>query len=221
MLGYRRPQRGTVHVSGRPQTDYTRREMSRLVGLVPQDEHIPFDFSVLEYVLLGRAPYLHPLEAPGAADRAAAQAALAAVGAIKSLLIMLIMWVLGNPGTVAVATGLILAQIGEFSFILVEMGRKESVFPEEYYQLFLSVAVVGMAITPFIISAAPLFSGFVMKARWPKRIRYGLGNITEVPDSESIQDHLVIIGYGVNGRNVARAAQFADVVICKRVLCNT
>jgi iron complex transport system ATP-binding protein len=35
---------------------------------VPQDEHIPFDFSVLEYVLLGRAPYLGPLAMPGEAD---------------------------------------------------------------------------------------------------------------------------------------------------------
>ena len=45
---------------------------------------------------------------------------LTAVVFIKALLIMLIMWSLGNPGSVAVATGLILAQIGEFSFILLD-----------------------------------------------------------------------------------------------------
>jgi iron complex transport system ATP-binding protein len=47
---------------------------------VPQDEHIPFDFSVLEYVLLGRAPYLGPLAMPGAVDRRIALEALDTVG---------------------------------------------------------------------------------------------------------------------------------------------
>jgi iron complex transport system ATP-binding protein len=69
MLGVLSPKRGTILLNGRPQASYSRRERSQLVGLVPQDEHIPFDFSVLEYVLLGRAPYLGPLAMPGEADR--------------------------------------------------------------------------------------------------------------------------------------------------------
>ncbi len=81
ILGLLRPQRGQVHLAGRPGSSYTRPEMGRLIGLVPQSEHIPFAISVRDYVLLGRAPYLHPLELPGAADRQAAQEALAAVGA--------------------------------------------------------------------------------------------------------------------------------------------
>lgn len=81
ILGLLRPQQGRVCVAGRPSGGYTRQEMGRLIGLVPQSEHIPFALSVRDYVLLGRAPYLHPLEQPGAADRQAAQEALAAVGA--------------------------------------------------------------------------------------------------------------------------------------------
>lgn len=81
ILGLLRPQAGQVWLAGRPLVSYSRPEMGRLVGLVPQTEHIPFAFSVRDYVLLGRAPYLHPLEVPGAGDRAAALAALAAVGA--------------------------------------------------------------------------------------------------------------------------------------------
>ena len=80
LLGVLRPQRGSIRVAGRPQGDYSRRELSRLVGLVPQDEYIPFDFSVLEYVLLGRAPYLHPLASPGAADTEMALEALRTAG---------------------------------------------------------------------------------------------------------------------------------------------
>ncbi len=80
LLGVLRPQAGDVRLAGRPQDGYSRRERSRLVGLVPQDEHIPFDFSVLEYVLLGRAPYLGPLQMPGEADRQVALEALRLAG---------------------------------------------------------------------------------------------------------------------------------------------
>ncbi|MFN2244050.1 MAG: ABC transporter ATP-binding protein [Anaerolineae bacterium] len=80
LLGVLRPATGAIELAGRPQQGYSRRERSQLMGLVPQDEHIPFDFSVLEYVLLGRAPYLSPLQMPGEADRRVALAALEMVG---------------------------------------------------------------------------------------------------------------------------------------------
>jgi iron complex transport system ATP-binding protein len=80
LLGVLSPKRGTILLNGRPQGSYSRRERSQLVGLIPQDEHIPFDFSVLEYVLLGRAPYLGPLAMPGEADRQIGREALHTAG---------------------------------------------------------------------------------------------------------------------------------------------
>ena len=80
LLGVLRPRQGAIQVAGRPQESYSRRELSQLVGLVPQDEHIPFDFSILEYVLLGRAPYLGPLATPSREDTRLALEALHAVG---------------------------------------------------------------------------------------------------------------------------------------------
>ena len=50
------------------------------MGLVPQSEHVPFEYSLLEYVLLGRAPYLASLEMPGEKDVEAALQALREVG---------------------------------------------------------------------------------------------------------------------------------------------
>jgi iron complex transport system ATP-binding protein len=80
LLGVLRPRRGTIRVAGRPQESYSRRELSQVVGLVPQDEHVPFDFSILEYVLLGRAPYLGPLATPAKEDTRLALEALRAAG---------------------------------------------------------------------------------------------------------------------------------------------
>jgi iron complex transport system ATP-binding protein len=82
ILGSLSPRQGMILLAERPQRDYSRREMSRLVGLVPQAEHIPFEFSVLEYVLLGRAPCLKPLAMPGQADRQIALNALQAMGSM-------------------------------------------------------------------------------------------------------------------------------------------
>ena len=80
ILGLLAPQAGNILLDGKPQASYSRQQMSRLIGLVPQSEYIPFDFSVLEFVLLGRAPYLSPLEMPGEADRHIALEALRSIG---------------------------------------------------------------------------------------------------------------------------------------------
>jgi iron complex transport system ATP-binding protein len=80
LLGVLRPLEGAVRLAGRDLAAYSRRERGRWVGLVPQDEHIPFDFSILEYVLLGRAPYLGPLATPGQTDCQIALEALRTAG---------------------------------------------------------------------------------------------------------------------------------------------
>jgi iron complex transport system ATP-binding protein len=80
ILGALTPQRGRILLAEQPQSSYSRREMGQLVGLVPQGEHISFNLSLLEYVLLGRAPYLGPLEVPARADHNIAVEALRAAG---------------------------------------------------------------------------------------------------------------------------------------------
>jgi iron complex transport system ATP-binding protein len=80
ILGILTPASGLILLGQRPRQQYARRELGRLIGLVAQDETIPFNFTVLEYVLLGRAPYLQILQTPGAEDVRVARRALAAVG---------------------------------------------------------------------------------------------------------------------------------------------
>lgn len=80
ILGLFTPQAGTIFINGNRQASYTRRQMSRLIGLVPQSEYIPFEFSVLEFVLMGRAPYLGPFDMPSETDRQIAMRALEIIG---------------------------------------------------------------------------------------------------------------------------------------------
>ncbi len=84
ILGLLAPKSGKVLLAQRPRGAYAQQEIGRLVGVVSQDEYIPFNFTVEEYVLLGRAPHLQLLQTPGATDRAIARQALEQI-AIQSL----------------------------------------------------------------------------------------------------------------------------------------
>jgi iron complex transport system ATP-binding protein len=79
-LGWLSAWSGEIHLTGTPLKALPPRERGRRMALVPQSEHTPFDYTVLEYILLGRAPHLPPLEMPSAKDTDIALNALEQVG---------------------------------------------------------------------------------------------------------------------------------------------
>jgi len=79
-LGWLRPRSGRVLYEGLPLDSFTRRDLGREIALVPQSERTPFALSVLDYVILGRAPYLAPLAMPNPRDEEIARAAIDEVG---------------------------------------------------------------------------------------------------------------------------------------------
>lgn len=80
ILGWLKPETGTVKIGGKAVSSLHQPERGRLMSLVPQSEHIPFEYSMLEYVLLGRIPYLKPLELPKPQDLDIARRSLRQVG---------------------------------------------------------------------------------------------------------------------------------------------
>ena len=80
MGGILRPRQGSVAFEGRPLADWPRREAARKIAYVPQETHAPFDFSVMEIVLMGRFPHLGSFALEGPEDLAVAQRALDATG---------------------------------------------------------------------------------------------------------------------------------------------
>lgn len=80
ILGWLKPNQGHLELNGKPFKEYTRRELGQLLALVPQNEPVSFEFSALDFVLFGRAPYLAPLEQPSNADQIIAFEALDRVG---------------------------------------------------------------------------------------------------------------------------------------------
>jgi len=80
ILGWLKPQSGTIYLDGKPLQDYARNELGRRMGLVPQSEQVAFDYTLLDFALFGRTPYLRPLEMPGPEDFAIAQKSLERIG---------------------------------------------------------------------------------------------------------------------------------------------
>jgi iron complex transport system ATP-binding protein len=74
------PSAGTIAFDQRPLTEWRRRDLARRIALVPQETHAPFDFTVLDIVLMGRFPHLGAFALEGPADLSIAQQALASTG---------------------------------------------------------------------------------------------------------------------------------------------
>ncbi len=128
--------------------------------------------------------------------------------AVKSLITAGVAVALGKPLRIAVITGLLLAQIGEFSFVLSKAGA--GLMGIQLNQVFLAVALVTMALTPLLHAFGPRWAAWLAKRASG---RWAAGREPEHDDASKLelQDHVIIIGYGVNGRNLARVLERVKV----------
>lgn len=128
---------------------------------------------------------------------------------LKTLIITIIVRVLGSPLRVAVMTGLGLAQVGEFSFILAKAGSAQGLLAGSDNQIFLAASIVSMIATPFLIKAAPRVGLAVQSLVSSDSLLEP--SIADFGNSEQVRDHVVIVGYGLNGRNVARVLRGINI----------
>jgi CPA2 family monovalent cation:H+ antiporter-2 len=137
-----------------------------------------------------------------------------AVILLKGLVATVSILALGFPLKTGLIVGITLCQVGEFSFILFVRGTEFGLLSGQYHQLFLDVSVLTMGFTPFAIAMAPRFADLVLKLPWPDLLASGFARNRkemEVGKLEKLRDHLIIVGFGLNGRNVARAAGLAGI----------
>ena len=134
-----------------------------------------------------------------------AGALLATIGAVvigKAMILILAVWVTRLPVQVALMVGFSMAQIGEFSFVLLEEALKSSLVSPDLYQLILTSAVVTMILTPFL-SWIPHKLAHGRFASLVRRLGRGASIRDLDRASEIMQDHVLICGFGVTGRSIA------------------
>jgi len=113
----------------------------------------------------------------------------------KALVGYLVILALGFPPRIAAVTGISLAQVGEFSFVLASVGRERGLLTGAQEQQFLAVAVLSLAATPFLVRIAA----------WAEALREPLApSRPSIPGASTPAGHVIVVGYGINGRNLSR-----------------
>lgn len=109
--------------------------------------------------------------------------------------------IVGYPLRVATTVGTAIAQIGEFSFVLGHVGHQAGLIRDDLYAVFIGVAVASMVVNPFLIAGSHGLTAQLAKLAPLRRlVRRSAAEADEQPPMEN---HILIAGYGLNGRNLA------------------
>jgi monovalent cation:H+ antiporter-2, CPA2 family len=130
--------------------------------------------------------------------------------AFKTAITSLAAVFLGLPLRTVILVGVSLSQVGEFSFILSEKALQHGLLVGEMHQVFLAVSVLTMMASPFALTAAPTLSSWILRLPLPARIKKGAYPVAGTAPAQQ-RGHLIIVGFGLNGRNLARAAKFSGI----------
>ncbi len=97
---------------------------------------------------------------------------------------------------VALLSGVMLSQIGEFSFVLASQGFKNQIISDYIYQTFIGASVLTFIVTPLLVS--------LVYYVWTRKNLSGIGKDMRPDEKARVSNHVIICGMGLNGRNLVR-----------------
>ncbi|NQZ83460.1 MAG: cation:proton antiporter [Colwellia sp.] len=118
---------------------------------------------------------------------------------IKIVVINLLAVRAGEASKDAWASGFMLAQMGEFGFVLIALATQVELLPNEIASILLGVGVISMAITPFMVSNARSWS---LKLSHDSQVDQQ--ELQQLPENNDLKDHVIICGFGRVGQTVSR-----------------
>ena len=128
---------------------------------------------------------------------------VAAVLLCKTSIVFAALRLFRARGRTALATGVCLGQIGEFSFVLADIARG-SILSNDLFMLVVSTTIVTMVLSPYLVAFAPRLA-----ARLSHGARIAGSAVESVPGRRAI-----VVGYGPAGRIAAeRIAELGDKVV--------
>lgn len=110
------------------------------------------------------------------------------------------------------SAGISLAQIGEFSFVLAEIGRSSAILSPFLFQMVVSVSVLTLVLTPFLTERAPEISRSIAVRLFSKR-RVAKGERDFTKGLGQLRGHVVLVGFGDAGRSALSALSNANLAI--------
>ncbi len=166
---------------------------------------VPFKdvFNSIFFISIGMLLELGPVRKHGLLIAAIVLAILV----LKTAVVFTSARLLGHSPRIALITGLCLAQIGEFSFVLARSGRANSLLPDPLFQVFIASSILTMIAAPFLMRSAPGIAEAAARA-----LRWRGGRTAALPrPGEPPSGHVIIAGFGLNGRNLARVLGDAGI----------
>lgn len=133
---------------------------------------------------------------------------------IKFLAASVSVRLIGQSIRESLIVGLSIFQLGEFSLLLAKEGMRQELLDPVSYQYFLSITLLTMALTPFAMGKRVTIASRICNLPIPGTEKYSFNakSRTEIPAVQSdLKDHLVIIGFGLNGHNLAKAAKTSKI----------
>jgi CPA2 family monovalent cation:H+ antiporter-2 len=128
----------------------------------------------------------------------------------KPLVVALLARIFGAPWRYAIATGLCLAQIGEFSFVLATIAQRETdgvaIMSATTFRALVSATIISLLLTPYMVGSATRIGAW-----WDRLIRRAFSGsasadqtsvVVETAEGMAKRD-ILIIGFGPAGQRVA------------------
>ena len=113
---------------------------------------------------------------------------------LKTLITLVVISITYKPLT-GLKTGLAIAQVGEFSFVIFALASAGNLLDQELASLLVLVVVFSMMVTPFFIPHVKKVAEYIIRSK---------SSIPEVVDLVARKDHIIVCGYGVVGKFVAK-----------------
>ena len=118
---------------------------------------------------------------------------------IKVLIIKTLAVKAGESSKDAWASGLMLAQMGEFGFVLIALASQTQVLPLDISSMLLGAGVISMAITPYMMNNARSWALFLSQEKTPDSL-----DLSQLPENNTLENHVIICGFGRVGQTVSR-----------------
>ncbi len=123
---------------------------------------------------------------------------------LKAAIVSLVIRLMQYEAGVAIRTGLILAQAGEFSFVILALGVEQHLVSGPALQLVLAAALLSMVLAPFMIQ----FNGRITRKLVSSYSRNSGQIVQDIDDgSKHLHNHVIICGYGRSGQYLGRFLQ--------------
>ncbi|GHE79272.1 monovalent cation:proton antiporter family protein [Thalassotalea profundi] len=118
---------------------------------------------------------------------------------VKIIVIRKLAIMAGEQNKDAWASGIMLAQMGEFGFVLIALANQIKLLPVDVASILLGVGVISMAITPYMINHARVWGIWLSNEKVDNH-----ENLEQLPANKKLKDHVIICGFGRIGQTVSR-----------------